>query len=104
MSDFDTRVKTIRTTRDGAGHTYRIVTGIAATPDQALALLRSNAEAAAESLEPRKRAMGVAAYLAFEESTPGAFEVVDVHFTAGVMDGGGNGWLAYGTLAKKETA
>ena len=34
----------------------------------------------------------------------GPFEVVDVRLTAGVMDGGGDGWLAYGTLAKNERA
>ena len=36
----------------------------------------------------------------FESVPAGQFEVVDVRLTVGVMDGGGNGWLAYGTLAK----
>jgi hypothetical protein len=40
-------------------------------------------------------------YEPFERSGP--FEVVDVHMTVGVMDGGGNGWLAYGTLARNES-
>jgi len=101
----DAHVKTIRTTRDGVGRVYGIVIGMAATPDQARAEVSRNAEVEAQLLEPRKPARGVvAAYIAFEESTPGAYEVVDVHFTAGVIDGGGSGWLAYGTLAKKETA
>ena len=29
------------------------------------------------------------------------FEVVDVRLTPGVMEGGGSGWLAYGTLVRE---
>jgi hypothetical protein len=114
MREPGVRVGTIRTTRDGVGRAYGIVTGIAATPDEALAELRRIAEAQAESLEPRKPAEQRAEllrelYEPFPESAPaaqsaslGPFEVVDVRLTAGVMDGRGNGWLAYGTLAKEE--
>lgn len=110
MRESGARVRTIRTTRDDVDRAYGIVTGMAATPDEALVKLRSNAEALAESLEPRKLAKErelVESYQPFEESVPGAigpFEVVDVHLTAGVMESGGSGWLAYGTLAKKERA
>lgn len=101
-------MRTLRTTLDGVGRAYGIVTGMAATPDEALAELRRNAEAQAESLEARKRAE---LYEPVPRGTPaaqsesiGPFEVVDVRLTAGVMDGGGDGWLAYGTLAKNERA
>ena len=101
-------MRTLRTTLDGVGRAYGIVTGMAATPDEALAELRRNAEAQAESLETRKRAelyepVPRGAPAARPESI-GPFEVVDVRLTAGVMDGGGDGWLAYGTLAKNERA
>ena len=116
MRERGARVRTIRTTLDGVGRAYGIVTGMAATPDEALAELRRNAEAQAESLEPRKPAEQRAErlrelYEPFPGSAPaaqsesiGPFEVVDVRLTVGVMDGGGDGWLAYGTLAKKERA
>jgi|KBSMisStaDraftv2_1062788.scaffolds.fasta_scaffold153129_3 hypothetical protein len=118
MRERDARVRTllIRTTLDGVGRAYGIVTGMAATPDEALAELRRNAEAQAESLEPRKPAGQRAErlrelYEPFPGSSPaaqleptGPFEVVDVRLTAGIMDGGGDGWLAYGTLAKNERA
>ena len=111
MGEYGARVRTIRTTDDGAGRAYGIVTGMAATPDEALAELMRHAEARAESLDPRPRdrrtpAQQRAARLQeltdpFEESAPpGSFEVVDVRLTADVMDGGGSGWLAYGTLAR----
>lgn len=108
MTERDARVRTLRTTLDGVGRAYGIVTGMAATPDEALAALRRNAEAQAESLETRKRAelyqpVPRRAPAAQPEST-GPFEVVDVRLTAGVMDGGSDGWLAYGTLAKNERA
>ena len=32
------------------------------------------------------------------------FEVVDVRLTPGVMEGGGDGWLAYGTLVNVQLA
>jgi len=107
MGQHGARVRTIRTTGDGAGRAYGIVTGMAATPGEALAELRRNAEAQAESLDPRtpreQRAERLRElYEPFGESAPaaGSFEVVDVRLTAGVMDGSGNGWLAYGTLAQ----
>ena len=108
MRERGARVRTLRTTLDGVGRAYGIVTGMAATPDEALAELRRNAEAQVESLEARKRAelyqpVPRGAPAAQPEST-GPFEVVDVRLTAGVMDGGGDGWLAYGTLAKNERA
>jgi hypothetical protein len=74
------RVRTIRTTCDGVGRAYGIITGMAATPNEALAELWRNAEAQAESLEPRKLAEQRALremYEPFERSGP--FEVVDVH-------------------------
>jgi len=97
MKESGDRVKTIRTTRDDVGHAYGIVIGMAATPAEALVELKRKAEDAVESL-------GLARELvdALEASGPSKpFEVVDVHFTAGVMEGGGSGWLAYGTLARK---
>ena len=53
MGEYGARVRTIRTTGDGAGRAYGIVTGLAATPDEALAELMRHAEARAESLDPR---------------------------------------------------
>jgi hypothetical protein len=53
MGESDARVRAIRTTGDGAGRGFGIVTGMAATPDEALAELRRNAEAQAESLDDR---------------------------------------------------
>jgi hypothetical protein len=112
MGESGARVRTIRTTRDVVGRAYGIVTGMAATPDEALAELIRNAEAQAESLDPRTPGEQRAERLReltqpFEESAPaaqsvslGPFEVVDLRLTAGVMDGGGNGWLADGTLAQ----
>jgi hypothetical protein len=123
MGEYGARVRTIRTTGDGAGRAYGIVTGMAATPDQALAELMRHAEARAESLDPRpldprprdrrtpaqQRAREVAeltdpfgesASTFGESASLGSFEVVDVRLTVGVMDGGGSGWLAYGTLAR----
>jgi hypothetical protein len=84
---------------------------MAATPGEALAELQRNAEAQAESLNPETpAALSPAQQRAerlreltepFEESASlGSFEVVDVRLTAGAMDGGGNGWVAYGTLAQ----
>ena len=101
-------MRTLRTTFDGVGRAYGIVTGMAATPDEALAELGRNAEAQVESFEARKRAelyqpVPRGAPAAQPEST-GPFEVVDVRLTAGGMDGGGDGWLAYGTLATNERA
>lgn len=116
MGEYGARVRTIRTTGDGAGRAYGIVTGMAATPDGALAELMRHAEAQAESLDPRPHdprphdprtpAQQRAARLQeltdpFGESASlGSFEVVDVRLTVGVLDGGGSGWLAYGTLAR----
>jgi hypothetical protein len=111
MGQYGARVRTIRTTRDGVGRAYGIVTGVAATPDKALAELMRNAEAQAESHDPRshnprtpgeQRAERLRELTEpFEESASlGSFEVVDVRLTAGVMNGGGSGWLAYGTLAQ----
>ena len=116
MGQYGARVRTIRTTRDGAGQAYGIVTGMAATPDTALAELMRNAEARAESLDarslypsshdPRTPAQQRAERLREltepfpEPASRGSFEVVDVRLTVGVMDGGGDGWLAYGTLAR----
>jgi hypothetical protein len=77
-----------------------------------------HAEAQAESLDPRPHdprtpAQQRAARLQeltdpfgeltdpFGESASlGSFEAVDVRLTVGVLDGGGSGWLAYGTLAR----
>ena len=92
-------VRTIRTTCDGVGRAYGIITGMAATPNEALAELWRNAEAQAEPLDEQRAREEM--YEPFARS--GAFEVVDVHLTVGVMDGGGNGWLAYGTLAWNES-
>jgi hypothetical protein len=47
---------------------------------------------------------GVSALLRECAGAIGPFEVVDVHLTPGVMDGGGNDWLAYGALTTKERA
>jgi hypothetical protein len=108
MRERDARVRTLRTTLDGVGRPYGIVTGMAATPDEALAELRRNADAQAESLETRKLAEmyqpSPRRAPAAQPEPTGPFEVVDVRLTAGVMDGGGDGWLAYGTLAKNERA
>jgi hypothetical protein len=105
MGESDARVRAIRTTGDGAGRAFGIVTGMAATPDEALAELRRNAEAQAESLDHRTPGEQRADRLRelddpFESVPAWQFEVVDVRLTVVVMDGGGNGWLAYGTLAK----
>ena len=117
MGQYGARVRTIRTTGDSAGHAYGIVTGMAATPDAALAELMRNAEARAESLDagslyaPRSHDRRTPAQQRAERlreltepfaepASPGSFEVVDVRLTVGVMDGGGDGWLAYGTLAR----
>jgi len=108
MRERGARVRTLRTTLDGVGRAYGIVTGMAATPDEALAELRRNAEAQAESLETEQRAElyqpSPRRAPAAQPESIGPFEVVDVRLTAGVMDGGGDGWLAYGTLAKNERA
>ena len=105
MGESGVRVRAIRTTGDGAGRAYGIVTGMAATPDEALAELRRNAEAQAESLDDRTPIQQRADRLReldepFESVPAWQFEVVDVRLTVAVMDGGGNGWLAYGTLAR----
>ena len=105
MGESGVRVRVIRTTGDGAGRAYGIVTGMAATPDEALAELRRNAEAQAESLDDRTPIQQRADRLReldepFESVPAWQFEVVDVRLTVAVMDGGGNGWLAYGTLAR----
>jgi hypothetical protein len=105
MGESGVRVRAIRTTGDGAGRAYGIVTGMAVSPEETLAELRRNAEAQAESLDDRTPSEQRADRLReldepFESVPAWQFEVVDVRLTVAVMDGGGNGWLAYGTLAR----
>ena len=111
MVHWTARVVTIRTTRDGTGRAYDVVMGLGATPELAMAALRIEAEKAAqravEGTSAAKKAMSAAdqrAGIAFGEPMPQPqsgtrFEVVDVRFTPSSMEGGGSGWLAYGTLA-----
>jgi hypothetical protein len=109
MTEYGAPVSTIRTTGDGVGRAYGIVTGMAATPDEALAELRRNAEAQTKSLpstklvEHRAETPDERLAEAVEGPAPAEqiyvrYEVVDVRL---VMDGGGKGWLAYGTLAEE---
>jgi hypothetical protein len=126
-------------THDAGGPALGIVAGVGATPGQALAELRGEAESflqreAAADLEaadkeweedmetwlaplgpdplrPRdERPRRVAARPhpgqrpSDTEPEQRQFEVVDVRLTPGVMEGGGDGWLAYATLVNVQLA
>jgi hypothetical protein len=157
MVNWTASVARIRTTHDGSGRAYGIVTGMGVNPTAALDALQREAETlaqhageqAAEAAEARARQEAKAQQKAAakkpppprapemgrpwarpSETGPGTprripardysrpqpaepapakpqddgprhyvFEVVDVCLTPAKMEGGGRGWLAYGTLA-----
>jgi hypothetical protein len=118
MVDWTARVVGIRTTRDGGGRACGIVTGMGATPQLALDDLRSEAEGLAQQVgqeateaakadwEAAKQAAGrrgeppppVLPWRSATKRLDYRFEVVDVRLTPTLMEDGGSGWLAYGTL------
>ena len=115
------RVVRIRTTHDADGRQYTIAAGMGATPEEALAELRRDANIRAQQAANEAAAGGERPMVHLEEPAPATgrpayavdppvvvteypavlnFEVIDVRLTPTAMEGGDSGWLAYGTLAQ----
>lgn len=101
MVNWRADVVRVRTTSDGCGEVYGVVTGMATTPEDALAAMRREAERLAQQLGEDKDLSGrwtleqIAGREPRDEPVVVRFEVVDARFTAST----GGRWLAYGSLA-----
>jgi hypothetical protein len=140
MGSWVGRVVRVRTSSGGTGEAYDVIMGVGASPQRALAALRSEARewvrrmaeapvrpaegTPTRSVTPAGRShdrkvTGAGHVVRAEPIGPRAeerrkalreqrvahsgqperrFEVVGVRLTAGVLEGGESGWLAYGTL------
>jgi hypothetical protein len=84
----------VRTTSDGGGDPQSVVAGMGRTPWEAIADLRSHAQAMVEE---------IAAEAAEDDGlTPQdfAYEVVGMLMGSGFLESGLPGWCAYGTLRR----